>query len=263
MERMKTKVFLLTALLLSVAVSGFAADNIKGLGNLITKDIEIEDFDDIEISGPVEFNYEQSEDAPALSVTIDENLISFLKIETKDRKLTINVMKKVTIVPTKYVIKANSKWLKKAEVSSTGGFYVNSPLTGSVLDLKGAGGGLVQLKGTVKIGMLNLSSSNAGNIVADDVASEELECKVNGSGSITVKGGVPKATYIISGSGVINAYDCPSPEVKCDIKGSGVAKVHSTDNMKVNILGSGNVFYKGNTNVTQKVIGSGKVEPNK
>lgn len=260
---MKTKALVLTALLLSVTLAGHAADNIKGLGNLITKEIEIEDFDDIEISGPVEFNYEQSEGDPALTVTIDENLISFLKIETKDRKLTINVMKKVTIEPTKYTIKANSKWLKKAEVSSTGGFYVNSPLTGSVLDLKGAGGGLVQLKKTVKIGMLQLSSSNGGNVVADDVASDELECKLSGSGSITVKGNVPKATYNISGSGVINAYDCPAPQVECKITGSGVAKVHSTDNMKVNIIGSGNVFYKGNTNVTQKVIGSGKVEANK
>lgn len=260
---MKTKGILLTALLFLAVTAGFAADNVKGLGNLITKEIDIEDFDDVELSGPVEFNYEQTDGAPALTVTIDENLISFLKIETKDRKLTIGLMKGVTIEPTKYIIKSNSKWLKKAKVASTGGFYVNSPLSGSVLELRAAGGGLVQLKKTVQIGKVDLISSGSGNVVVDNLASDEMECKVSGSGSVTIKGTTPKATYTISGGGIVNAFDCPASQIECKITGSGIAKVHSTDNLKANIIGSGNIFYKGNTNVTQKVIGSGKVEASK
>lgn len=239
----------------------FAADDIKGMGNLTTKEYNIDAFDEIEISGPVKFNYVQSDDdASTLKVTIDENLISFLKIGTKDRQLTVEVMKGVNIFPTEYTITASSKWLKSVKVETTGGFYANSVLTGSVLELKATGGGLVELKKAVKVGKLDLLSSGSGNVVVPNLASDELECKISGSGSITIKGKTPKATYSITGSGILNTYECLVADIICKITGSGVAKVHPTEKMKVNIIGSGNLFYKGEANITQRIIGSGSIE---
>jgi hypothetical protein len=257
---MNKKIFLL-AVFTCFSSFMFAADDIKGLGNLITKTYDIDAFDEIELSGPVKFNYVQSnDDASTIKVTIDENLISFLKIETEDRKLTVGVMKGVNLLPTEYTIIASSKWLKSVEVTSTGGFYANSVLTGSVLELKATGGGLVELKKEVKVGKLDLLSSGSGNVVVPFLASDELECKLSGSGSITIKGTTPKATYSVTGSGVLNTYECLVADIICKITGSGVAKLHPTEKMKVNIIGSGNVFYKGEANITQRIIGSGTIE---
>lgn len=257
---MKTKGILLIALFVVAFTSAYAAENIKGMGNLTTQKVDITEFDDVEITGPVEFNYTQSEDPTSLEVTIDENLFSFVKITTKDRKLVVALIKGVTIEPTKYVIKANSKWLNKIKITNTGGFYANSPLKGGQLEARSTGTGLIQLKDEVAIGGLTLISSGGGNIVAPNVASDLLECKLSSTGSINVKGKTAKADYSTTGSGEINAFDCPSPEVVCKVTGSGTIKANCTDNMKANIIGSGNIFYKGNTNVTQKVIGTGKVE---
>lgn len=257
---MKKKVFLF-AILSCFSSFIFAADEIKGLGNLITKEFNIDDFDELDLSGPVEFNYEQVETSGAtLKVTIDENLISFLKIGTKDRKLSVGVMKGVIIHPTKYTIQASSKWLKMVKIATTGGFYANSKLTGSILELKATGGGLVELKDEVKVGKLDLSSSGSGNIVVSKLSSDELACSLSGSGSITIKGSTPKATYSLTGSGVLNSYDCLVGDIVCKITGSGVAKVHVLENLKINIVGSGSLFYKGTANITQKVLGSGSVE---
>ena len=255
------KKILLSAVFACFTTLMFAADDIKGMGNLTTKVYDIESFDEIELSGPVKFYYVQSEsDASTLEVTIDENLISFLKIGTEDRKLTVEVMKGINIFPTTYTIRASSKWLKSVKVETTGGFYATSELTGSVMELKATGGGLVELMKAVKVGKLDLLSSGSGNVVVPNLASDELECKLSGSGSITVKGKTPKATYSITGSGILNTYECIVADIICKITGSGVAKVHPTEKMKVNIIGSGNVFYKGEANITQRILGGGAIE---
>ena len=48
-----------------------------------TREIKISDYDEITFVGSADFEYEQSDKAPYLSVTIDENLFDYLVTEVE------------------------------------------------------------------------------------------------------------------------------------------------------------------------------------
>ena len=79
---MKTKGLLTIAFLFGLLFSIEAADHVKGNGKLSTKKITIGDYNAIKIDGIIDFNYVQSEETPFIEVTVDENLHSFVNIDT-------------------------------------------------------------------------------------------------------------------------------------------------------------------------------------
>ena len=87
---MKTRVSLFIFCIQMIAVCGFAADKrIDGNGNPETREIKISDYDEITFVGSADFEYEQSDKAPYLSVTIDENLFDYLVTEVEGGTLKI------------------------------------------------------------------------------------------------------------------------------------------------------------------------------
>ncbi|SEF87269.1 head GIN domain-containing protein [Parabacteroides chinchillae] len=259
---MKAKTWLLTALVICFSTTSImAADRVKGDGNLTTKKISIDDYNEIKIDGVIDFSYEQSETTPSMEVTIDKNLHQYVNIEVKDRVLSIGFKGAKVDHFTKFIVKSNSKWLKGAKVSGNGNFILNTPLTGDELEIKANANSLVQLKHLVTVSKLEMDVSGSANMVIDDLKVDIIECNVDGSGSITLKNGSAKeGKYSIVSSGDIHAFGVAVPDLTCKITGNGSAEVHPTDNLKATIIGKGNIRYKGPTAVQQKVIGKGTVE---
>lgn len=259
---MRTK----TAFLMSLLLAGFttlqAAEEIKGNGKIVTKKIDISDYDEIKLAGTADFNYVQSSgNNPQLEITIDENLLPYLKIEVKNRELTVGFKSGMNLYPTKNIVKSNSKWLKKVKVTGTGGFYANVPIDGNELELSTSGSGLIEMKKAVKVGALELKASSSGNIVADNIQTGKLECKSAGSGNIRIGGQATDASFSINGSGDIDAFNCKTKNANCKIAGSGNANLNVSGELKASVLGSGNIRYKGTpTNISQRKLGSGSIE---
>ena len=217
----------------------------------------------IDIDGIMDFSYVQSEgDASKLEVTLDDNLHQYLDVQTTDRKLTIRFNKKVRVTQlTKFVVKANSKWLKDLRVSGNANFMAQTPLSGDELKVKGLDNSLIQFLKPVEMGVLQLSVNNSANIVAENIKIDRLECNMDGSGSIRLKNGTAnQANYTIVSSGDIHAFGVQVKSANCKVAGSGTMEVYPLDAMKANLVGKGNIRYKGNVNVEQRIIGKGKIE---
>lgn len=258
---MKTKGTLLIGLLLAGFTMIHAAEEVKGNGKIVTKKIEIADYDEVKLAGTADFNYVQSSGAPQLEITIDENLLPYLKIEVKNRELTVGYKSGMNLYPTKNIVKSNSKWLKKVKVTGTGGFHANVPIEGNELELKTSGSGLIEMKRAVKVGELEISASSSGNIVADNIQTGKLECKSSGSGNIRIGGQATDASFSVNGSGDIDAFNCKIQNANCKIAGSGNINVNISGNLKASVLGSGNIRYKGTpADISQKKLGSGSIE---
>lgn len=251
---------LLTGLLLAGFAVAQAAEEIKGNGHIVTRTIEISDYDEIQLAGTVDFIYVQSNKAAGLELTIDENLLPFVKIEVKDRRLVVSCSKGVNLNSTKSVIKSHSKWLKKVKNMGAGTFCADAPIEGNELELKTSSNGQIQIKKLIKVHELTLSSSSSGSIVADIVQTEELECKLLGAGNIQIGGQATNATFAINGSGDINSFNCKLQNLSGRIAGSGNMNVSVVKTLKASILGSGNIRYKGTAAVTLRKLGSGSVE---
>lgn len=261
MQQMK---LILAALMLTVAASAIAADPVKGNGKPVTKTVEVGDYNEIHINGPMEFNYEQTEvPSPTVEITLDENLFSYLQTEVKDRVLTIRFRDAKVEQVTRFTVKADSKWLKSVRVEGNANFISHTLLTGDELEVRANANSLVQLKEPVNTGTLRLKINGSANIVAEQVETGKFDCDLDGSGSITVrKGKAPNGLYSIVGGSDLHAFGMEMDELNCRMTGSGLAEVHAASKLKVSIMGKGEIRYKGTPAIQQSIIGKGKVVDN-
>ena len=87
---MKQKVMSLVCLICLAALCGtLRAETIHGNGKAITKEYQVTYFDEISFSGQAEFIYEQSEAAPSLTITIDENLLEYIEVKVSGKELKV------------------------------------------------------------------------------------------------------------------------------------------------------------------------------
>ena len=178
---MKRTKFILCALIgLFVGTSSlWAVDHVKGNGNLTSKKISIEDFNAIRFDGVIDFNYVQSEAPATIEVTVDQNLHDYIHIDVKDRELEVGFEGAKVDHFTKFIVKANSKWLNEVRVSGNGNFMLNSEYAGDEMTIKANANSLVQLKNKVTVGKLNLDVSGSANMVANNIEVDKLECDID------------------------------------------------------------------------------------
>lgn len=258
---MKIKGFLCIALLLGCFFDGWAADHVKGNGKLTSKKITVTDYNEIKIDGVIDFTYEQSDEAPSVEVTIDENLHPYVQVEVKDRVLSIAFKGAKVDHYTKFIVKSHSKWLKDAKIAGNANLMVISPLTGDETRIKANANSLVQFKQPVKVGKFDLNVSGSANMVIESLEADKIECDIDGSGSVTIKSGkAQEGDFSILSSGDIHAFGLEVPELNCKVTGNGSAEVHPTDNLKASVIGKGSIRYKGPTAVQQRIIGKGTIE---
>lgn len=248
------------ALLCSVAITARGGERVKGNGTLETKKITIGDFNEIKVTAAMDLVYEQSEGESYLEVTVDENLHPYVMAEVKDRKLTLGFTGADVDNFTKFVVKTNSHWLKKAEIKENAGFTVLTPLTGDETTIEANGNSLVQLQGLVSVGELELTVKSSANIVVDEVKVGKLSCNISGDGTITLKAGSASQGDFTLTNGELDAVAVAIPQLSCTIRGKGTAKVHATDKLKASVIGKGAIRYKGPTAVQESKMLGGTIE---
>lgn len=259
---MKTRAHLLLAFLFCFLANSGAVNNVNGNGKVSTKKIQIEDFNEIRINSLMDFNYEQSDDQNTLEITLDENLHQYIDIDINNRVLTLGFVKKVSVgTMTKFLVRTNSKWLKKVKISSNANFMVNSRLTGDELEVKATDNSLVQFKKSIEVGSLNIDVAKSANVVMEAVKTDKLSCNMNGSGSIRIKDGSAKqGSFTTLSSGDIHAFGITVDDAKCKVAGSGLQEVNAAGNLNANLVGSGSIRYKGEAAVQQRILGKGTIE---
>ena len=93
--------------------------------------------------------------------------------------------------------------------------------------------------------------NGSGNIVATNVKSDELYCKINGSGNISINGSGNYIELYINGSGNISAQEFIAQRCRAYINGSGNIILYATEEADTEINGSGNIFYSVNPSGTE------------
>lgn len=267
---MKTRVSLLLVCLLWVATGSFAKERrIKGDGNVVKKEIAIKNYDHILLVGSVDFEYEQSSASPYLRVEVDANILPYLVVKVEGS--TLKVYPKslsgdedghgpcYNFDPTVFKIKSNSPNLREAEVVGSAGLTVVSPLKVDRIEVSLAGSGSVNFDKALTGNKGEFSVAGSGSVNARDIALDNLDCSVAGSGEITLKGALPRATFGVAGSGEINAFDCKVKNLECNVAGSGSVEAYAVDNLDASVVSSGEIMYKGAPTVNKSVMGSGSV----
>lgn len=82
---------------------------------------------------------------------------------------------------------------------------------------------------------------------------------LSGSGDITLEGVAQQYDANVQGSGNIRAYDLIADNATAVINGSGNAFVYAFGNLQATIKGSGNIYFKGHPTVVSSMNGSGGI----
>lgn len=270
---MKTKLSFFLLCLFLCTVTGFAKHKkLDGNGKIVTKDISISAYDAVSIAGNIDFEYVQSDEAPSLQLTIDENLLPYVDIKVEGRDLKIAPKDPdgsdrrgngIQFNPTVCKIRSNSAGLKEINSAGSGNFVIVSPLKIEKIEVNKAGSGSVNFEKKLTGSKAQLNMAGSGSIGAEDLAIEQVKCSLAGSGEVKLKGTARRGDFNVASSGEIKAYECKTEKADCSVAGSGTIYIHAVDGLDASVAGSGNIYYKGNPSVSKSVIGSGSVEKGK
>ncbi len=263
---MKTNTSLCLLAGLTILVSGcFPFKVVEGDGNVTTQTISITDYDEIESSGNITFNYTQKADAPFLEVTTDRNIYDMYEFRIEEgHKLVIQPKKEfrhgTSFRPTSFVVNTNSTMLRDAEMGGDTRFTVIGPLTTNELDLDLGGSGSLSLQDTVRAEKVKVGIAGSGEVRITYAECLLFKGEIAGSGSIFASGTADEAEFNIAGSGDIRGFDLVVKKMEGEIAGNGTIDIHATERIHVKGAGSGEVNYKGNpSDVNSSIVGSGKL----
>jgi hypothetical protein len=237
---------------------------IRGDGNLVTQELTLDDYDKIEASHSIKVTYVQSEEAPTLTVTTDQNIMEKYIFRVKNSKLQIKPKEEYEHAhfhPTQFTVTTHSKGLRKVDLAGSVTFDLDGPFTGDKLGIDLAGSGTINLNDQVTVNELDVDLAGSATINAYKLNGKEFDGDVAGSGKINLGGVISKATFEIAGSGTVRAFDLQTEDMSCSIAGSGDIEISVSHSISASVAGSGRIKYKRDPQTIRKdIAGSGSIK---
>jgi len=274
---MKNFTTLIAGIALSVSISAcsqsekvyssfWGGKRIVASNNLVTKDIKVNNFTEVRVTGSPDVTYTQKPGHANVEVYTSDNIVDLLDIKVENNTLYIGFKKNISVSYKKLEIRVSSESLNGISVTGSGDIYLANGLksnddlsvniTGSgdfhgkdidcgKLNINVAGSGDIKANNII-CQELKTSVTGSGDILLKDIATTHVEARVSGSGSATLTGTAQDASYSVAGSGDLFAADFKVSNISAKVAGSGDIKCYATDILKARTTGSGSIGYKGN-----------------
>lgn len=225
------------AVVISIGVLHSCDYCIPAEGKQLTKELQLEDFQRLELNLPASVHVQIAE-IPLIIVTAPKSVFKVLKTPVSGGVLKIETTPCVSVDSDEIHIELSVKSLKTIVINGSANVIMNDSLLAEKLRLKINGSGEMRL----------------GKVIAN-----QMDFDLNGSGKAIVKGMTEELKVQINGSGSFDGLDLLTSETEAKINGSGNAKVHATGNLSVKVLGSGVLRYEGSPQIKTNISGSGSV----
>ena len=175
-------------------------ESIKGNGNVVTQDRNIQSFNKIIIKGTFNVVLSQAEQEK-ISVQADENLLDIIQTKVENNSLIVDVKKDFAIKKyTKHTIYITLNSIDKLIFSGAGNLECASKLSLDDVKIVNSGVGNMHLKGQAQD--VSISNSGVGNINASEFATENIKVTNSGVGFIHVNAS-NRFDFSVSGVGNI------------------------------------------------------------
>ncbi len=234
-----TKSILSIALLLS-GLFLCAQGRIKGNGNMVTKTITTESYDNISVNGFYDVVLVSGVEGK-ITIEAESNLIAHIAIQSDGKTLKIA-----------------TEHGRKISTGNGKSITITVPVEQlSAVSLSGSGD--VKTKDAIRSDHFKATLTGSGD-VALHVEARTLEADITGSGDMVLSGKSDTFHCTVTGSGDLNAYGLKAGDVSAEVTGSGDCKVFCLGALQGRVSGSGDIHYKGDPRKTDnKVSGSGGI----
>lgn len=225
-------VFLLTTSFASGCMMG---SGIRGNGDVVKEERNIEAFDEIQISGAYTVYLTQG-NTEKLVIEADENLIDLIITKVVDGKLKI-------------YNKEDFRDPQKLDIYLT---FVD------IDELSASGAVEIESMNKFTLNELSLDASGATEIFLN-IELKELNAELSGASEFEIVGFAKEVDIEISGASELDASDFKVEEMQIEISGAADAKVFATESLEINSSGASNIKYRGNPTINQRVSGASSI----
>lgn len=230
-----------TAVFALILMTSCSEDDLYiGEGELITKEISLENFNEIVVLGSHNVNITQGP-IQKVEVTGYSNIIDRIEKHVHNNHWYVD-LKKGNYRNSSLTFNIQLPILNKAIIDGSGEIFIDDFKSDESVYLGVIGSGDI------------LATSNTG--------CKNLMVKIDGSGEIDLIEefyALEKTHIEIIGTGKFNGYSSQTEICDIDIEGSSVCNVYVTSQLNVKIHGSGTINYIGNPNIESNITGSGKI----
>lgn len=268
---MKTKGMVAWIALIAMIMGGFTtplqAENIEGNENLITKDIQIDDYTAIQIGNINQSGgsfkslfsfitsggnsscfpqvYYQQGNKTTLKVTTDENILSVLTFQVENNELKIRTKEGTSISPSKLLIETSSKDLNELSVSGGTDFFLKSALETESIEVNVSGGADVKMEESVRASKASFNISGGADLDATQLACEKVSVSISGGADATLAGTTRQADLSASSGSDLDAKSLKAEDVSCDASSGADITVYATKTLQADASSGADISYKG------------------
>lgn len=222
------KIFLVLILCSLVSFSLSAQENkdkpaIEGSGNIITKEVNVTSFDQLDVSGVFNLLLIQGS-KEEVKIEADDNLQSLFEVKNEGSKLIVGMKKDVNLKgKIKMKVYITFKNLKSMDLKTVGNVISESNMSFDDLGINNKSVGNVDLKLTTQ--KLNMDNKSVGNVKLSGKADDVM---INNKGV----GSIQAASFVVQ-------------KMNIDNSGVGSAEVNAEKELKVKDSFLGKVTNKG------------------
>ncbi len=215
----------------------YAAQGVKGDGNVVKQERAIGSFSGIEVGGAFKVFLTQG-DKEHLVVEADENLLELIETEVRGNTLKITTSKDI-------------------KNSSAMNVYVTFKDLNS-LDVSGACH--LTSENKLKLGDLDLDCSGASDIMLK-LSADKVNLDCSGASQMELYGMAESMDLDISGASQLDAADFEVKVCNADVSGASHGKVFVTGELSADVSGAGSLKYKGDAVIRDhEVSGAGSLK---
>ncbi|HET7361519.1 MAG TPA: head GIN domain-containing protein [Salinimicrobium sp.] len=239
---MKKAIFYFALMVLSFQTAScqgwFGNDRVKGNGDLITKNRNVPDYDEIAVSGFFTVELVSGTEGK-LEIQAESNLMEYIVTEVENGTLKIKIKRNINLNPTEEIkIIVPFEEIHAVALSGSGEVFTRDKIITENFDFRLSGSGDASLA----------------------IKAKNIDAQMSGSGDINLKGTAEEFEISISGSGDVDAENLQAKRVDARVSGSGDINIFASEALSARVSGSGDITYKGNPEKQDfRTSGSGSV----
>ncbi|MBP5720547.1 MAG: DUF2807 domain-containing protein [Bacteroidales bacterium] len=178
----------------------------SGNGVSVQQVIEVGEFDSVSVPSFIDVYYTQTPGAQSLTLTCDENLVTYYAIVVENGTLKVKTKPNVSIrSKAKTFLTVNSPTLNELRLSGSGDVFIDGPIVADKdFSVSISGSGDINSTG-VTADNISISLSGSGDCSLECKDAGVISVKISGSGDVTLKGNARSLGNIsLTGSGDLN-----------------------------------------------------------
>jgi hypothetical protein len=207
----------------------YGARQIVGSGKLVTRDFQLSDFTGVEIGNAFQVDITRA-DTFSVSITTDDNLFDYLRVEKRGAHLVVQFADGYSIRPTSGLrAKITMPAIEQARFSGATNATLAGFKSNKYFD--------AQVSGASKL---------TGDLDAGDARLE-----ASGASAITLRGVAQNARFIASGASTLNLGDFIVEVADVELSGASNGTLGAKSKLGYNLSGASHLTYTGNPSITQ------------